>query len=194
MTATYVSIMIKGCDCIFFMSAMSIKTHFRILQHKFRTFLFDDPGQNLFELKKLLKYHVKILDMTKSLNDIFALIFFVQVSLTALQICFIVIQVLGVSEIQQVIDKFPIFSLMFSFLVELFVLCYGGDCITHENFNISFAIQESAWYKLPARERFIIQIVIMRTQKLLHISAGIYVASLSTYMTVRFYIFVNYIF
>ncbi|KAL5280380.1 Or82a family protein [Megaselia abdita] len=172
---------LTGLDCIFLVVSSNLKTHFEILQDKFRNSRFDDPSHNISSLKSLVLYHIKLLELTDSLNNTFKEIIFGQIVLTAVQMCLILFQILQFSENLNLFNALPNYCFFMAILLEFFMYCYGGQLITNESFNVSLAIQESSWYNLRADERAFVLIMMARTQKPLHITSGVFVASLDTF-------------
>lgn len=171
---------------MFLVVSSNIKTHFKILQYKFRTSRFDDPKGNLSHLKILVLYHLRLLELTDSLNETFKEIIFGQIVLTAMQMCLILFQILQFSADLNLFNALPNYCFFMAVLLEFFMYCYGGQCITSESFNVSIAIQESCWYNLHSSDRTVILIMMAKTQKTLHITSGVFIASLDTFTAVRF--------
>lgn len=169
-------------NSMYIIAVMTIKTHFQILQHQLRTILFTRSREDSFHLRNLIEYHVEILDLTDSVNKLFHIIFFTQTTLTTLQICLTIFQILELSD--SFITTLPSSCLLVMVFIELFVFCYGGEVITSESFNVSLAIQESCWYDLRPNDRSTILVMMARAQKPLIITSGLFDASLSMFMKV----------
>lgn len=58
--------------------------------------------------------------------------------------------------------------------------------IASESFNVSLAIQESSWYVLKPNDRCTILVMMVRAQKPLIITSGLFDASLNMFMKVGF--------
>lgn len=166
---------------VFIYSSLNIKTHFEILQYKIRT---NNWSHTSYELKDLVNYHVKVLDLADSLNSIFKEMFFVQTVLITCQICLLIFQLLEVSK--HVLERIPDFGFLSVQTTEYFLFCYGGELITFESFNVSVAIQESSWYYLKPSYRKVLLLMMVRAQKPLYFSGIVLVASMKTFLAVCF--------
>lgn len=177
-------------DGMFLLVSLNLKAHFQILQQMFRESPFKHQQSNESYLKYLINYHKSIILATDDLNDTFKEVIFVQISLSALNICFITILVIQ-NPLTEILFIIPNFLYLISILVQLCFYCFGGSLITSESFKVSVAIQESNWYNLSTDERKLVGFVMSRAQKPLEITSVIFVASMENYMMVRF--FLNFI-
>lgn len=175
-------------DGMFILSSLNLKAHFQILQHMFKSSEFNSNQNNIHHLlRHLIKYHKSIISATDDLNDTFKEVIFIQISLSALNICFITILVIQ-NPLTEILYIIPNFLYLTSILVQLLFYCYGGTLITSESFNVSMAIQESMWYNLPPREMKLVCFMMQRAQKPLDVTSVIFIASMENYMMVIFFL------
>lgn len=146
---------------LFIIISLNVKTQFQILQNIFKTTRFEES--NL--IKKLIIYHLTILDITKSLNDAFKYIFFFQTLLTAVQISLIMFQFLVHFKLENIFDAIPNFMYIIALLMDFFIYCYGGSSITEESLQLSFAIPQSEWFGISNSDKMLLKFMIARSQQ-----------------------------
>lgn len=173
-------------DGMFVLSSMKLKAHFQILQNMFRESDFSSGNQNINHIKNLIRYHKSIISATDLLNETFNEVIFIQISMSALNICFIMILVIR-DPLTQLMQILPNFLYLISILIQLFVYCNGGSLITSESFKVSLAIQESEWYNLCPDDRKMLVIIMLRSQKPLYITSSIFIASMENFFKVKFF-------
>lgn len=176
--------MIITVDNIFFQVSLNISTHFEVLQQNLRNLSYENPMENLQQLKNLIPYHVKLLDLTYSLNQNFTVIIYWQLVFTAIQMCLAIFQILEHSSVENLFHVIPNYCFFSAAIGQTFLYCYGGDAITNASFNVNFAIQESGWYNLPPSDRIHILIIMTRVQKPLVITSAGFIVSFKTFYEV----------
>lgn len=148
----------------------------------------DHHENSLSELRILVQYHIKLLDLTSSLSENFKEIIFTEMIVQSAKLALLLTQVIEPLAHTKSIDFYhfiPHYCFFIGVFIQLCIYCYGGDVITSESFNVNWAIQESSWYNLPPSGKTIILIMMARAQKPEYIKSGFFVASWSTFYTVK---------
>ncbi|XP_067626408.1 odorant receptor 82a [Eurosta solidaginis] len=170
-------------DGLFVSFTTNLRGHFQALQYFIETNTFDKSDALLQrELGSYVKYHVHLLSMSKRVQDIFKPIIFGQFFMTSLEVCVIIYQL--VTHMGVFMEMVIYCTFLSSILLQLLIYCYGAEFLKIESLAVGSAVQLSQWYNLPPRHRYVLRLMMQRSQREINIRAGFYEASLGSFVNI----------
>ncbi|XP_054729467.1 odorant receptor 67c [Anastrepha obliqua] len=137
--------------------------------------------KDLEYLQALVVKHAKCLELSEHVNSIFSFSLLLNFLTASLTICFIGFQVTASST--EDIVKYVIF--LTASLVQVLVVCYYGDELMTASLRVGDAAYNQNWFDCDKRYKWLLTIIIMRSQKPASIRAPTFPPiSFRTYMKV----------
>ncbi|XP_046612748.1 odorant receptor 13a-like isoform X2 [Neodiprion virginianus] len=134
------------------------------------------------EIQKIITRHLRLIWMAKEIDTAFTVVLLSQVISSEIMIC-----VAGFNMIVYSANSEKTAFITFAFyevaaLVDLYVYCFIGECLILESTRISDAVYDCAWYEMPPSQAKDLILVMARSQKPLHLTAGkVFVFSLEIF-------------
>ncbi|XP_011181975.2 odorant receptor 82a [Zeugodacus cucurbitae] len=170
-------------DGLFVSFTTNLRGHFQALQYFIETNTYDKSDALIQqELRIYVHYHVRLLELSQSVQRIFKPIIFGQFLMTSLQVCVIIYQL--VTNMGVIMEMVVYCTFLSSILLQLLIYCYGAEFLKIESSAVGTAVQMSQWYNLPPRHRHVLRLMMLRSQREIIISAGFYEASLANFMSI----------
>nr|XP_031834617.1 odorant receptor 13a-like isoform X1 [Nomia melanderi] len=127
-------------------------------------------------LKSLIVKHQKIIFLSESIKHLFLYISLAQFLTSIILICFlgfmIVTSIRTDRGLSLMAKYFPSYVTAIS---EAFVICYTGEYLSSKSEDIHRAMTDMDWYKLDQSDIHLIHLILLRTEKLLTLTAGKFV-------------------
>ncbi|XP_046592010.1 odorant receptor 13a-like isoform X1 [Neodiprion lecontei] len=134
------------------------------------------------EIQKITTRHLRLIWMAKEIDTAFTVVLLSQVISSEIMICVAGFNMIVYSANSEK-TAFITFALYeVAALVDLYVYCFIGECLILESTRISDAVYDCAWYEMPPSQAKDLILVMARSQKPLHLTAGkIFVFSLEIF-------------
>nr|QNL15001.1 olfactory receptor 57 [Aulacocentrum confusum] len=162
-----------GSDCYFFGITMHIVGQFECLSVDFKN-LGKCKNSETFRkyLAEYVQRHSQLLRLSTNLENTFNVIFLFQISASIMEIC-----MTGLRMIVSIRTKDPVATLNFIIIiivlmVQIFLYCYSGSCLTIAAKNLKIATYFSNWYELSPSISKDLMFVIIRASKTFSLTAG----------------------
>ncbi|XP_068898533.1 odorant receptor 49a-like isoform X2 [Tenebrio molitor] len=126
----------------------------------------DDYQTSRNKLTRCILYHSEVLDFAKRVDDCFSSCMFAHLILTS-TICACLEKQITVG-----INRFGGVLHILGWIVNLFVSCLAGQRLINANGTIAEAIWASKWYQADVRLQKDVRLMLLRSQRDLHLSAG----------------------
>nr|QNL14992.1 olfactory receptor 48 [Aulacocentrum confusum] len=98
------------------------------------------------KISNCIKYHLKILQLSKMANKIFSPVLFIQFTISTIVIC---VSIYGLSKTKVCSPDFALITFYLAcMLVQIFILCYAGTEITLESYRVAEMIYSMDWLVL----------------------------------------------
>ncbi|KAG7207067.1 hypothetical protein KM043_000949 [Ampulex compressa] len=124
-------------------------------------------------IETLIASHQKIISVSKIVEDIFCYIALMEFLTNSLVLCclgFVIVIALGAEDAVTTLVEYVLFYVTSN--VEVFVMCFAGEYLSIKSKMIGDAAYESRWYSFDARDRRLLLLLTMRSQKCLTITIG----------------------
>ncbi|XP_019697643.2 odorant receptor 67a-like [Harpegnathos saltator] len=128
-------------------------------------------------IRDLVQHHLHVYKFAHMVNDVFALIMFIQFVMISLVLCMSVYRMSNMTSLFT--PEFAhIFSYLASMLMQIFLYCWYGNEVTLKSAEVCHAIYEMNWTPLRIRIMKDLNIIMMRASKPFTMSSG-YVVTLT---------------
>ncbi|XP_025164026.1 odorant receptor 4-like [Harpegnathos saltator] len=124
-------------------------------------------------IKKIIQKHQKIIYFTENIEALYIFIALLQFVSNVIMICilgFLVITALdnpnATEKIMRSLSYYSVTNL------EAFIFCYAGEYLINKSKAIGYAAYDSAWYNMEPKDRRILLLIILRSQKQLTLTIG----------------------
>ncbi|XP_046737852.1 uncharacterized protein LOC124406470 [Diprion similis] len=130
-------------------------------------------GQNCaLAIKMLVKQHVRLIRLTKSVDDVFNICMLFQLVTDMILMGILTFYVLA-SAIEDQTTGLVTFLLYVVVVTSyIFVFCWGGEKLVEESTNIHDALSACPWYDMPSAHAKMLIICMIRAQQPLTMTAG----------------------
>lgn len=184
--AFYIDNMLCGSDIYFCCFLFLLATEFNNLGDEFEAFDFEYNDKE--KLKVLVKRHEDLLDIRNELEGIFSLLNLISFLGSTFLTCFSFLQIFSNTAIR---DVFKFCSYLNGVTVEIFFLCLFCELLKASNEGVYDKIMKSNWYLSNKAMRKNVNLVSMRSQISIELSAGgFFTINMTTFTTARLsYIF-----
>lgn len=120
-------------DTLFLWLVTSILVQFRILQRRFEKAVQESSSDTALrrQLIRNIRFHNRILDVTKKLDGIFGEIIFVMSLVSCSQICFLAFRLVN-GRGANIAELIYFLSFLIAVTIQLTMYCYGGQLIKEE--------------------------------------------------------------
>ncbi|XP_055703552.1 putative odorant receptor 85d [Phlebotomus papatasi] len=133
-------------------------------------------------LIKCVKLHNLALDFVKKMEEIISSSLFVAYVIIIFVICAVLFQASEHMKSSQITRDL---TFVFSALIQLLVSTYFGSLITQTSESICFAVYSTQWYRQIPKIRYFYHLILLRSQKPVHITAlGLLNSSLKSFTKV----------
>ncbi|OAD59748.1 Putative odorant receptor 85b [Eufriesea mexicana] len=121
--------------------------------------------------------HQRIIQLSKNIETIFTFISLCQFLSNMLVICFIsFILVVSIHMEQTTVLIMKCLPYYIAINCEAFILCYTGEYLTSKSETITKSVYNILWYNLGPQDARVIILILLRSQKLLTLTAGKFVS------------------
>ncbi|XP_014480031.1 PREDICTED: odorant receptor 4-like [Dinoponera quadriceps] len=133
----------------------------------------DKQESIVITLGQIVRKHQKIIQFSKSIENLYTLIAFMQFGSNMIMICslgFLIVTAIGSPNAEE-----QIVSSLFFYTItnlEAFIFCFAGEYLSNKSKLISIAAYNIAWYDLVPSDGRILLFIILRSQKQLTLTAG----------------------
>ncbi|XP_025164027.1 odorant receptor 4-like [Harpegnathos saltator] len=122
---------------------------------------------------KIIQKHQKIIYFTENIETLYTFIALLQFVSNVMMICilgFLVITALdNPNATEKLMRSFSYYSVT---NLEAFIFCYAGEYLINKSKVIGYAAYDSAWYDMEPKDRRILLLIILRSQKQLTLTIG----------------------
>ncbi|XP_066598111.1 uncharacterized protein [Prorops nasuta] len=136
----------------------------------------EKPKSVGMKIRSLIGKHQKVILMAADIESLFTYILLAQFLSSTLIICclgFVIAVTLSTN--QEIGMLLKLASYYFPVTLEAFIYCYAGEYLINKSFAISYMVYEYEWYNLKVNDSRLLILLIMRSQKPLHLTIGKFV-------------------
>ncbi|XP_076677955.1 odorant receptor 4-like [Andrena cerasifolii] len=173
-----------GSDAVFFGITFHLCGQAELLKLDF-TKIVNEEENTAKRIDALIKRHRHLLKLSEQLNDVISSVLIVQLFSSCLLICTTGFQfIFSLSELDGVM-MIKTFMVMSTCLSQLFAYSYVGDYLTVQMEGIGYSFYSSSWYDLPRYLSRDIVLILLRSQRPVHLTAGKFiVVNMESYMSI----------
>ncbi|XP_050344435.1 odorant receptor 4-like [Nymphalis io] len=113
-------------------------------------------------IRNFIQNHQKLIELTRSLNNIFSPMVFIDMFFVTVIMCFFG---LGVTVAYGAVDIANNFIAVLALLLPIYILCYNAELLKVESTGIADSAYENLWYNGGAHYQKIIQFIMARSQR-----------------------------
>ncbi|KAG7203375.1 hypothetical protein KM043_013448 [Ampulex compressa] len=143
-----------------------------ILSHRIRNITVKDKRQWHDAIRRVVKTHLKLIWMAKSINDVFHLVLLIELTVSCIRLSlytYVLITHMQISDLT-IIFTFIIYVTMM--LLILFAYCFTGEQLIQESKNLQAAYYHCNWEQMPKGCRTSLLICMIYAQKSYYLTAG----------------------
>nr|AQN78488.1 olfactory receptor 86 [Meteorus pulchricornis] len=188
----FIHIILVGCAEFFLQALMiSVVCHlgvqYNIMNEQIIKFIADAQKEKILEREKnlmaglLVQKHQKNISFAERIEEAFVFISLFQCANSVASICCCSLVFVMTDDPIEIL-RFSVFLIMR--LAQTFVLCYAGEYLTDKNSLVADIVYHSDWYELHPKYIKILQLMMVRAQKPLVLTAGKFVVLTSETFTV----------
>ncbi|XP_032669856.1 odorant receptor 4-like isoform X2 [Odontomachus brunneus] len=133
----------------------------------------EDKYQSIVTLNQIIKKHQKIINFSKSIENLYTQIAFLQFASNMIMICslgFLIVTAIGSPNAVEQIMRSLLFYTITN--LEAFIFCFAGEYLSNKSKLIGIAAYNTEWYDLKPKDGRILLFIILRSQKQLTLTAG----------------------
>lgn len=170
-------------ECLATDYQIKISALLKILQDRYRNLRSCQTDRRSFNhFRAVVNFHQEIIELENDLSSLYQPIIFAQFVVTAIAVCVIgFLLLLGLSNL---LETFILVAFAMGILFEPLIYSYSGERIMEESRKVSDAIYESDWHEMSSKDRELLQICILRSQKPLKLESPFYEIKLATFARV----------
>ncbi|RLZ02243.1 Odorant receptor 70 [Cephus cinctus] len=157
---------------------------FVVIQQKLELLSSNDGHETGEMIKRkiilIVKHHQMVIGFSKKMERVFSPMMFLQVFASSMIICLVGLQVSTTFTNQYKLVKY--FSYLLMALFQLLLFCWPGDQLLLQSGKVCQSAYFTKWYQFGKERRGEIQLMLLRSQKLIGITAGkFYLMSLENF-------------
>jgi len=187
-----------GVLALFFGACLHVSAQFNVLSARLEN---SDEGPSLKlseeqnkevqeKLMEIVKQHEALIKLCELMTQSFSWIILFHFISSAIQISACILLLFFIDGIEWL--QFLIAILCF--LIEAFIFAYAGQAIINSSTGLQHAAYNFEWYKCDARNRKMILLIMIRSQKKICMKAPFFEVSLESFLKVRYETMCNYIY
>nr|AOE48078.1 putative odorant receptor OR12 [Scaeva pyrastri] len=168
-------------DLFLVSSVEQLCIHFNYVSLRFEQFEPSSDENNHRYLARIVKHHIKCLEISDSVDRIFGFSLFLNFFASSGTLCFVGFQVTSAT-IEELLQNIV---LLVTSLSQVFIICFYGNKLMYTSQAVGEAAFGHAWYMCNMEYRRMVALVITRSQKMAAIHAPTFPPiSLETFMKV----------